>query len=136
MSLWQKCTIAVLVVVIFGSAAYVGRIVCRPEGLARYRSMPWVTYVHPNVKKLKRAQVLVDQGKLTEARAILINALSTAPKSPVTRELRDLLGDVNTQIFFSNEPSPKNRIHCEAWRRALVDCAKASIQRRGDRSRE
>jgi LysM repeat protein len=107
MSLWQKCTIAVLIVVIFGSAAYVGRIVFRPEGLARYRSMPWVTYVHPNVKKLKRAQVLVDQGKLTEARAILINALSTAPKSPVTRELRDILGDVNTQIFFSNEPSPR-----------------------------
>ncbi len=107
MSLWQKCTIVLLGVVIFGSAGYVARVVFRPEGLARYRSIPWVTYVHPNVKKLKQAQTLVNEGKLTEARALLINALITAPKSPVTRELRDLLGDVNTQVFFSKEPSPR-----------------------------
>ena len=107
MSFWQKCTIALLSVAIFAGVAGTMRIISRPAELDRYRSMPWVSYVHPNVKKLKRAQVLFDQGKLTKARAILINALSTAPKSPVTRELRDLLGDVNTQIFFSNEPSPR-----------------------------
>jgi LysM repeat protein len=107
MSLWQKCTIALLGVAILAGVARTVRIISRPAELDRYRTMPWVSYVHPNVKKLKRAQVLVDQGKLTQARAILINALSTAPKSPVTRELRDLLGDVNTQIFFSNEPSPR-----------------------------
>jgi LysM repeat protein len=107
MFLWQKCTIVLLGVVIFGSAAYIGRVVFRPEGLARYRSIPWVKYVHPNIKKLKQAQTLVSEGNLTEARAILVNALITAPKSPVTRELRDLLGDVNTQIFFSKEPSPR-----------------------------
>jgi LysM domain len=106
-SLWQKCTIVVLGIAIFGGAAYVGRIVFRPVGLARYRSIPWVEYVHPNVKKLKQAQTLVGEGNLTEARAILVNALIAAPKSPVTRELRDLLGDVNTQIFFSKEPSPR-----------------------------
>lgn len=107
MFLWQKCTIVLLGVVIFGSAAYIARVVFRPEGLARYRSIPWVTYVHPNVKKLRQAQILVNEGNLKEARKILANALLTAPKSPVTRELRDLLGDVNTQIFFSKEPSPR-----------------------------
>ncbi|HEY2680015.1 MAG TPA: LysM peptidoglycan-binding domain-containing protein [Candidatus Udaeobacter sp.] len=107
MFFWQKWTIVLLGVVIFGSAAYIARLVFRPEGLARYRSIPWVTYVHPNVRKLKQAQTLVGEGKLKEARKILINALLTAPKSPVTRELRDLLGDVNTQIFFSKEPSPR-----------------------------
>jgi LysM repeat protein len=107
MSLWQKCTIVLLGVAIFGGAAYLGRIVFRPEGLARYRSIPWVKYVHPNVKKLKQAQTLVSKGNLKEARKILVNALITAPKSPVTRELRDLLGDVNTQIFFSKEPGPR-----------------------------
>ena len=105
MFLWQKCTIVLLVIAIFASAAYIARIIFRPEGLARYRSIPWVTYVHPNVKKLKQAQTLVSEGNLKEARKILVNALITAPKSPVTRELRDLLGDVNTQIFFSQEPS-------------------------------
>jgi LysM repeat protein len=107
MSLLQKCTIGVLGAAIFGGAAYIARVVFRPPGLARYKSIPWVNYVHPNIKKLKQAQTLVSQGNLNEARAILVNALITAPKSPVTRELRDLLGDVNTQIFFSKEPSPR-----------------------------
>lgn len=107
MSFWQKCTIVLLAAGIFGSAAYIAPVIFRPEGLARYRSIPWVTYVHPNVKKLKQAQTLVDEGNLKEARTILANALITTPKSPVTRELRDLLGDVNTQIFFSKGPSPR-----------------------------
>lgn len=107
MSLWQKCTIGGLIIVIFGGAAYVARIVFRPEKLEKYTSIPRVKYVHPNVKKLKQAQSLVDEGKLIEARKILVNALTTSPKSPVTRELRDLLGDVNTQIFFSKQPSPR-----------------------------
>ena len=64
-------------------------------------------FCHPNIKKLKRAQELVSEGKLDEARAILVTALITAPNSPVTRQLRDLLGDVNTEIFFSKEPSPR-----------------------------
>src|ERR1044071_8544127 len=104
---WQKCIIALLGIAIIGSAAYVGRLVFRPQGLVRYKSIPWVTYVHPNVKKLKEAQTLVGEGNLKDARTILINALITSPKSPVTRELRDLLGDVNTQIFFSKQPSPR-----------------------------
>ena len=107
MFFWQKCIIALLGIAIIGSAAYVGRLVFRPQGLVRYKSIPWVTYVHPNVKKLKEAQTLVDEGNLKDARTILINALITSAKSPVTRELRDLLGDVDTQIFFSKEPSPR-----------------------------
>jgi LysM repeat protein len=124
MSLLQKCTIVLLGVAIFGSAAYIARVVFRPPGLARYKSMPWVNYVHPNVKKLKQAQTLVSEGKLNEARAILVNALITAPKSPVTRELRDLLGDVNTQIFFSKEPSPRKKEYIVKRGDALASIAR------------
>jgi LysM repeat protein len=109
MSLLQKWTIALLGMGIISGAAYIVRIVLRPEGLAKYRLIPWVDYVHPNIKKLKQAKTLVNEGNLNEARAILVNALITAPKSPVTRDLRDLLGDVNTQIFFSKEPSLRKR---------------------------
>jgi len=107
MSFWQKCIVVLLGVAILSGGVYFARVVFRPLELERYKSIPWVTYVHPNVKKLKRAQGLVHEGKLNEARAILVKALITAPKSPVTRELRDLLGDVNTEIFFSKEPSPR-----------------------------
>jgi LysM repeat protein len=107
MSFWQKCTIAMLGAVIFGSAAHIALVVFRPPELAKYKSLPWVKYVHPNVKKLKKAQDLLREGKLDEARTTVVNALITAPKSPVTRELRDLLGELNTQIFFSKEPSPR-----------------------------
>jgi LysM repeat protein len=107
MSLWQKCVVVLLGVAVLGGATYFARIAFRPVGLERYKSIPLVTYVHPNVDKLKQAQVLVREGKLNEARAIVVKALVTAPKSPVTRELRDLLGEVNTQIFFSKEPSPR-----------------------------
>lgn len=107
MSFWQKCIVGLLGVTIAGGATYFARIVFRPVGLDRYKSIPWVTYVHPNVKKLKRARELVQQGKLDEARTILVKALLIAPHSSVTRDLRDLLGEVNTRIFFSKEPSPR-----------------------------
>ena len=105
MSFRQKCIVVLLGVAILGGLTYFARIVFRPVGLEKYRSIPWVKYVHPNIKKLKEAQELVQEGKLTDARTIVVKALLTAPHSPVTRELRDLLGDINTRIFFSKEPS-------------------------------
>ena len=50
MSLWQKCTIGLLGIVIFGGAAYIAHIVFRPEGLAKYKSIPWVE-LRPSQRK-------------------------------------------------------------------------------------
>jgi LysM repeat protein len=124
MSLWQKSIVVVLGVAIFGGSAYFTRIVFRPPELERYNAVPRVTYVHPNVKKLKHARSLAGEGRLTEARAILVKALIAAPKSPVTRELRDLLGDINTQIFFSKEPSPRKTEYTVKRGDALVSIAR------------
>jgi LysM repeat protein len=107
MSFWQKCVVLLLGVAILGGATYFARIVFRPPELGRYKSIPRVDYVDPNVKKLEQARVLAREGKSNQARDIVVKALVTEPKSPVTRELRDLLGDINTQIFFSKEPSPR-----------------------------
>ena len=124
MSLWQKSIVVLLGVAIFGGSAYFTRVALRPPELERYNAIPRVTYVHPNVKKLKRARVLVGEGKLIESRAILVKALIAAPKSPVTRELRDLLGDINTQIFFSKEPSPRKTEYTVKRGDALVSIAR------------
>jgi hypothetical protein len=75
-----KNVVVLLGLAILAGAAYFARIVVRPVGLERFKSIPWVTYVHPNVKKLKRAQDLVREGKLDEARTILVKALVTDPK--------------------------------------------------------
>ncbi len=107
MSFWQKCVVVLLGVAIFGGAAYFARNAFRPVELARFESIPWVKYVHPNVKRLKQAQDLVHEGKLNQAQALLVKALVIEPKSPVTGDLRDLLGNVNAQIFFSKESSPR-----------------------------
>ena len=107
MSFSQKCAVVVLAIAIFGGAGYFAHIAFRPVELDRFKAIPWVKYVHPNIEKLKQAQDLLREGKLNEARTIAFKALVTEPKSPVTRELRDLLGQVNTQIFFSKDPSPR-----------------------------
>ena len=106
-SFWQTAVVVLLGAAIFGGIAYFARIAFRPEGWNSYRGIPWVTYVHPDIKKLKQARALVKAGKLEQARAILIDALTASRQSPVSRQLRDLLGDINTRIFFSNEPSPR-----------------------------
>jgi LysM repeat protein len=124
MSFWQKCIVGLLGVAILGGAAYFARIVFRPVGLNRYKSIPWVAYVHPNLRKLKRARELIEQGKLDEARMVLVKALLSAPHSPVTRDLRDLLGEVNTRIFFSKEPSPRKTEYTVKRGDALVSIAR------------
>jgi len=124
MSLWQKAVVVLLGVAIFGGSAYFARIAFRPPGLERYNAIARVTYVHPNVKKLTHARALADKGDLSEARAILVKALVAAPNSPVTRDLRDLLGDINTQIFFSKEPSPGKTEYTVKRGDALVSIAR------------
>jgi LysM repeat protein len=131
MSLWQKWVVLLLGVTILGGAGYFARIAFRPVELARFESIPWVNYVHPNVKRLKEAQDLAREGKLKEAQEILIKALVIAPKSPVTGELRDLLGNVNAQIFFSKEPSPRKAEYIVKQGDAL-----SSIARKFDSSPE
>lgn len=131
MSFWQKSVLILLGVAIFSGSVYFAHIAFRPPELERLRAIPRVAYVHPNVKKLQHAQALAKKGQLSEARAILVKALITAPRSPVTRELRDLLGDINTQIFFSKEPSPRKTEYTVKRGDAL-----ASIARRLESSTE
>src|SRR5204862_7483728 len=131
MSFWQKCVVILFAIAIFGGAGYFAYIAFRPVELARLQSIPWVKYVHPNIKRLKQAQDLVRERKLNEAREILIKALVLEPKSPVTRDLRHLLGNVNAQIFFSKEPSPRKTEYIVKQGDAL-----SSIARKLDSSAE
>jgi LysM repeat protein len=124
MSFWQKCVVTLLAAAILGSSGYFARIVSTPVELTRLEAIPWVKYVHPNVKQLKEARDLVRQGKLKEAQKMVTRALLIWPQSPVTRELRDLLGNLNTQIFLSKEPSPRKTEYIVKQGDALSSIAK------------
>lgn len=104
---WQKLVIALLSAALIGGVYFFVRALSRPPGWNDPSNFESVTYVHPNVGKLKKAQELFHDKKLEDARKILVEALTTAPNSPVTSQLRDLLGDVNTEIFFSKMPSSR-----------------------------
>ncbi len=105
MAVWQKVLVIVLLAAaLTGGGLYFGRLVLAPRTSQR---VPWVKYVHPNVTKLKEAQTLTKDGRLADARDLLVRALTSAPHSPVTRELRDLLGEINTRLFFEKESSPR-----------------------------
>ncbi len=107
MSLWQKLVIALLGAALISGTTLFIRALSRPPGWNDPSNFESVTYVHPNVGKLKEAQRLFHDSKWEDARKVLVEALTTAPNSPVTTQLRDLLGDVNTEIFFSKMPSSR-----------------------------
>lgn len=104
MSIRQTFFVILLASAIVGGTVYFTRVLLSP---VYQPTVPWVKYVHPNVAKLKEAQRLADDDKLREARQILVQALTSAPHSPVTRELRDLLGEINTRLFLQKETSPR-----------------------------
>jgi LysM repeat protein len=87
-------------------------------------NIPWVTYVHPNVRELEKAQALNDAEKLADARQVLIHALTTSRQSPLNRELRDLLGELNTRLFFSENNSPRKMEYTVARGDALASIAR------------
>lgn len=119
---WQRITTVLLAAAIIAGAIYFGRVVSRPEG--GMPKVPWVKYVHPNVKALKDAKALRTAGRLHEARDLCVRALLTAPLSPVTLELRDMLGSINTELFFQQEPSPRKEIYTVNRGDALASIAR------------
>lgn len=93
---------------IFGAAWYFGGIVVRHEhGWNAGKFASAARWIHPNVTRLNQAKKLVASGELARARDIVVKGLLQEPISPVTRPMRDLLGEINTQLFFSKEPTPR-----------------------------
>ncbi len=121
MSIRQTFLVILLASAIAGGTVYFTRVLLSP---VYQPTVPWVKYVHPNIAKLKEAQRLTDDDKLPEAREILVGALTSAPSSPVTRELRDLLGEVNTRLFLQKQTSPRKIEYTVASGDALSSIAR------------
>jgi LysM repeat protein len=110
MSAGKSFIVVALAALVFGSAAYFARSIwwheegIRPNEPSAFAS---ARYVDPSVRTLKEARALFRTGHLAKARDKLVRSLALNPQSPVRQEMRDLVGDINTEIFFSKEPSPR-----------------------------
>ncbi len=62
-----------------------------------------VVYVHPLMLQIEKARKLQIEGKLVDARKLLRDQLRIYPNAPQSPAARDLLGDINTQMFFSKD---------------------------------
>lgn len=64
---------------------------------------PSPTYQHPLIPEIERARQLQRDGKLTEAQKLLRDQLHLYPQAAPARAARELLGSINTELFFSDK---------------------------------
>ncbi len=60
-------------------------------------------FVHPMVAEIEKARKLNAAGKKTEAKKILSDDLKIYPQAPEGRDARELLGAINTELFFGRD---------------------------------
>ena len=59
--------------------------------------------MHPIVADVEKSRKLREEGKLPEARKLLADDIRIYPHAPQMDAARELLGEIDTQLFFSNE---------------------------------
>jgi LysM repeat protein len=99
----QLLIVLLLAGAIFGAGAYFTY-----DWLYPYRNLPEqpaTVYVPPIVRELKKARTLRDAGRLSEARQLLLEQLRLYPPASEREAARQLLGEINTQLFFSSDHS-------------------------------
>jgi LysM repeat protein len=99
-----------LAVIIFGGAAWFGYNVFKQDIDVRKELRGEVTpEPRPDVSlpEFQAAAQLRQEGKLAEARAALTAFIQKYPTGQHVEEAKDLLGEVNIDVFFSRTPSPE-----------------------------
>ena len=95
-----------IIVFLLGAMIAAGAIYFGERVLFPYRHLRGIrppAYVHPIVAQIEKAQKLRAEGKLAEARKLLREQLSLYPNAPQVQAARDLLGEINTRMFFSTD---------------------------------
>ena len=100
-----------LAIIIFGGAAWFGYnyvfkedIQVRKEQRGEVTPEPRIDLTLP---EFEAAAKLRQEGKIPEARAALATFVQKFPTSPHADEAKDLLGELNIDIFLSRTPSPE-----------------------------
>jgi LysM repeat protein len=94
------------VVFLLGAAIATGAIYFGYRVIYPYRHLRSITparYVHPLAKQIEKAKELRTEGKLQDAQKLLREQLRLYPNALQAQAARDLLGEINTQMFFSTD---------------------------------
>src|SRR3954471_3667026 len=102
-----------LAVVIFGGAAFFSYdLFVKPERKIQQEKsgeIPVEPLPDVSLPDFQAAAKLRQEGKLTEARDALLNFLQKFPSGPHIEEVKDLLGQVNTEMLFTDYRSPEKQ---------------------------
>ncbi len=110
----KALVIIVLAVAIFGSGGYAFyRMFIQPEQALKMEKAqpPGPPPPDPALPDFEKAVAVRKSGKLLPARDALYAFIEQNPESSKTGEAKDMLGDVNTQIYLSPYPSPDKEIY-------------------------
>lgn len=103
--------VLLLAIIIFGGAAWFGyKFVFKQDIEVRKEQRREVTpepRPDPGLPEFQAAAQLRQEGKLPEAREALSAFIQKYPTGQHSEEAKDLLGELNVEIFFSRTPSPE-----------------------------
>src|SRR5438445_11295048 len=103
--------VLLLALMIFGGAAWFGYNTCVKEEIAVKKEQREAATPTPapdiGLPEFQEAAQLRQEGKLTEARDALVAFTQKYPSGKHLDEARDVLGEINIDIFLSRHPSPE-----------------------------
>ena len=109
--------ILALATVVFGTGAYFAyELYVKPERALRAEKErgPPPPLADPSLPEFAACAELKKKGDANAARAALVAFLEHFPHSPKADEARDLLGEINAALFFSQTPAPEKQIYIVA----------------------
>ncbi len=113
----KALVILALTVAIFGTGAYFTyELYIRPERALRTEKQlgPPPLPPDPSIAEFAACSETRKKGGRAEGRAALISFLDRFPHSPKVDEARDLLGQINADLFFSPVPAPEKQTYIVA----------------------
>ena len=100
----QLLVVILLATLVLGGGGYVAYHALHPyRHLANADNGERAVYVHPIVGEIESARKLRAAGKLADAQKLLRQQLRIHGTRPEAKAARELLGEVNTEMFFSTE---------------------------------
>src|SRR3989440_10057936 len=113
-----------LAIIIFGGAAWFGYNYVFKQDIEVQKEQRGEVTPEPRIDltlpEFEAAAKLRQEGKIPEARAALAGYGQKYPTSPHADEAKDLLGEVNIDIFLSRTPSPEKEEYVvkggDVWR--------------------